>query len=478
MFSPSPTDEFATNFHNNETIISNDLSEHDDDIGTLSNDNIVYATEDKSTESISEISYCGIKANSEFSAIINIAATAIGAGCLTFPCIISELGIFHSTFVFALVTAANYFSLDLLRSFVVDTKYFSFSLMTEGILGKKWLTVYSISTFIFYLSVNVNYLSLLYSIFKSSFTSHSSFYGYIFLLATCSIEIFLCLFTSKTAKINLFSLITMVSFSFIIFVVIVEGFHLSIKNEYIGEKFSKKYLLIPSYEEGGWNAFFASITGCIKYIYGYTFHVSFPTLIGNLKNLNDTNSKKVHNIGFSIIAGSYFIIGFFGYLMKKNVSTVIFREYEDSIQRDYFTITIKVILSIFLFSLIPNRYIAIRDGYTSLIGKDKLTHTKDLLITTLALILSNALVFMNEELFVEEGNIKLDIFTYMVKIFGGLFGVIICFFLPVINYTAINGYRKLKSIIGFGITGFFLIIGVFSFGYSLYEMFGGKNSDE
>ena len=197
-----------------------------------------------------------------------------------------------------------------------------------------------------------------------------------------------------------------------------------------------------------------------------------------MKNLSDTNSKKVHNISFGIIAGSYFIIGFFGYLMKKNVSTVIFREYEDSIQRDYFTITIKIILSIFLFSLIPNRYIALRDGYTSLIGKKKLTHKKDLLITTLALILSNGFVFMNEELFVEEGTIKVDIFTYMVDIFGGLFGVIICFFLPVINYTAVNGNRKLKSLIGYGITGFFLVIGLFSVGYSLYEMFGGKNNDE
>jgi nitrate reductase gamma subunit len=270
----------------------------------------------------------------------------------------------------------------------------------------------------------------------------------------------------------------MANYAFIIFVVIVEGFHLSIEKKYISKKFSKKYLLIPAFEDGGAHAFFASITGCIKYIYGYTFHVSFPTLIGNLKNLNETNSKKVHNISFGIIAGAYFIIGFFGYLMKENVSTVIFREYEDSNQRDYFTITIKVVLSVFLLSLIPNRYIPLRDGYTSLIGKKKLTYKKDLLITTLALIFSNALVFMNEELFVEEGTIKIDIFNYMVNIFGGLFGVIICFGLPVINYTAVNGNRKAKSLIGYEITAFFLVIGLFSFAYSLYEMFGGKKNDE
>ena len=101
--------------------------------------------------------------------------------------------------------------------------------------------------------------------------------------------------------------------------------------------------------EDGVTVFFASITAIIKYIYSYSYHSSFPTLIGNLKNVNDTNSKRVHNISFIIIAGTYFLIGFFGYLLRENVSTVLFREYEDSSQGDYFTIAIKVILFFFLF---------------------------------------------------------------------------------------------------------------------------------
>ena len=146
-------------------------------------------------------------------------------------------------------------------------------------------------------------------------------------------------------------------------------------------------------------------------------------------------------------------------------------------ERDYFTISIKVILFFFLFSLVPNRYIVIRDGYNLLIGKEKLTYKKDLLITTLTLVLSNGIVFLNEELFVEEGNIQIDIFSIMVYIFGGLFGVIISFGLPVINYAAVNGKKKLKSLIGYGITGLFLVIGLLSFGYSFYEL-TNKNEDE
>lgn len=483
MFSPQsiPLETFNSKLQSNPTISSaNDLTDNEDQILNISN--MIYNTEDYNVNNYrtslndSNTSYCGIKGNSIFSGIVNICASAVGAGCFTFPWIISHLGIFQCIFIFLLVTLSIYYTLDLLRSFVVDTKYFSFSLMTELTLGKKWLKVYSYSSFIFYLSVNINYLSLMYSLFKGSFVEHSTFYGFIFLLFTCSVEIFLCLYTSNSAKINLLSLITMFNYTIIVIITIIEGIHSSIKNDYISDKFSKNKILNPSKDEKSWKVFFSAITACVRYIYGYSYNCSFPTLIGNLKNVNETNSKKIHNISFSLIAITYFLIGFFGYLLRENVSTVLFREYEDSVDRDYFTVSIKILLFFFLFSLIPNRYIIIRDGYTSLIGKEKLTYKKDLLITTLGLILSNGIVFLNEELFVDEGNFEIDIFTIMVNLFGGLFGVIIGFGLPVINYAAVNGKRKLKSLIGYIITTFFLVIGLLSFGYAFYQMFD-KNEE-
>ena len=133
---------------------------------------------------------------------------------------------------------------------------------------------------------------------------------------------------------------------------------------------------------------------------------------------------------------------------------------------------------LFLFSLIPSRYITIRDGYTSLIGKKKLTYKKDLMITTLSLFLSNVIVFLNEEIINDESSIQIDIFTIFVNIFGGLFGVIICFGLPVINYAAINGKKKIKSLIGYVITGIFVIVGLLSVGYAFYEMFSPEEEKE
>ena len=491
MFSPQsiPMEQLNANnnttFENNQAYRTSSLSDNDDEVmnTNLTNDNIVYEAEDinlnnSSSPSESNISYCGLKINSVLSSVLNICSAAIGAGVLTFPYIISTLGIFNTIFIFILVAGCIYHTLNLLRSFVVDTKYFSYSLMTEKTLGKKWLMVYSFSSFIYYLSVNLNYLSLLYSIFKSSFVAHSSFYGYIFLLVTCSIEIFLCLYTSKASNLNLLSLITMFSFTIIVFVTIYNGINSSVEGDYFANKFSKQNLFNPLENQNTFTRFFSSITAIIKFIYAYSYHCSFPTLIGNLKNVNDSNSKKVHNISFIIISVTYLLVAFFGYIIAENVPTVLFREYEDSNKKDSFTIFIKIILFFFFFSLIPNRYIIIRDGYTSLIGKDKLTYKKDLLITTLGLIFSNGFVFLNEELFVEDGNIEIDIFSIMVYMFGGIFGVIISFLLPVINYAAVNGKRKIKSIIGYIISGGFLFVGVLSFGYSIYEMIPPNKEEE
>ena len=279
MFSPQSIPMEQLNPNNNSSFqkdLSNLIDNNDITNMNLTNDNIIYEVEDlklhNSVSSNSNISYCGIKGNSVLSAILNLCSAAIGAGVLTFPYIIATLGIFKTILIFLIVAGCIYHTLDLLRSFVVDTKYYSYSFMTETTLGKKWLMIYSFSSFIYYISVNLNYLTLLYSMFKSTFVSHSSFYGFIFLLITCSIEIFLCLYTSKTTKINLLSLITMFSFAIIIIITIYRGIYSSIKGEYFTNKFSNKNLINPSEEQLGLNKFFATITAIIKFII-FAFYV-------------------------------------------------------------------------------------------------------------------------------------------------------------------------------------------------------------
>ena len=58
----------------------------------------------------------------------------------------------------------------------------------------------------------------------------------------------------------------------------------------------------------------------------------------------------------------------------------------------------------------------------------------------------------------------------IIQAFGGIFGVIICFCLPVVNYVSVNGKKKVKSIIGYAMVIFFVIVGVFSTVYPIYQI--------
>ena len=79
--------------------------------------------------------------------------------------------------------------------------------MTKTVLGKKWLIVYSITIFILFLSVNINYININYSIFKTLFSKDDKniyIFGAFFLIVTSILEILLCIFTSTTKKLEEF----------------------------------------------------------------------------------------------------------------------------------------------------------------------------------------------------------------------------------------------------------------------------------
>ena len=63
----------------------------------------------------------------------------------------------------------------------------------------------------------------------------------------------------------------------------------------------------------------------------------------------------------------------------------------------------------------------------------------------------------------------------LARAFGGMFGIIISFYLPIVNYISVNGKKKIRSWIGYIITGFFLIIGCLSTAYSIYQIIFGKD---
>lgn len=98
-----------------------------------------------------------------------------------------------------------------------------------------------------------------------------------------------------------------------------------------------------------------------------------------------------------------------------------------------------ILIMIYLITLVPIRYIIIRDNYTSILKKDYLTGKYEILMTALCLLINNLITC-----FVGDSVVK----TTFIQIFSGIFEVFICFILPVINHVKING-KKMRAIIGY-----------------------------
>ena len=155
-------EEENNNNTNNNTNKPRDSSNASDNIVFKNDDDDLMVKEGESSEE-QRVSYFGIFSDTTFSSIINITSSAIGGGCLHFSSILSTIGLPLTVIIFLFVSLCIYYTIDLLRYFVVDTKFFSFALMTNEILGKNWLRVYTISSLIFYISGEINYLSTIYN---------------------------------------------------------------------------------------------------------------------------------------------------------------------------------------------------------------------------------------------------------------------------------------------------------------------------
>lgn len=443
-----------------------------------SNDNIIFQKEIKNQrENSTNTAYCGIRGDSEITCILNIAVSAIGGGCFSFPHIIYEGGIIVSLICFLFITICVYYSIDLLRRFVVDTKYFSFALMTEKILGSNWLKVYAFCSFTIYTCMEVAYLSSIFVYVKGMYNLNGPLAHILYFLISMIIEILICLYITKIEYMHFLSIISIMCFVLMLLSLIVVAIVANATRE-VSNKFTSHNLFFPDLLEiTFWNKLFKISSYLMVYLYGFSYHSTFPTLIGSLKNVNNSTTKKVHLISFGIITMIYLFISFFGYILSEEVPNEIFQEKDDLFSGGWATLRkpFKYSLIIFLLFVIPIRFIVLRDNYITLIGKSRLTVFKELPIVSVFIFICNILAFCVGEF--EEHVQKYQIKT-LILTFGGMFGVIISFCLPVINYVSVNGKKKIKSIIGYIISFIFVIIGFLSSGHTFYQIFIGDNKKD
>lgn len=393
----------------------------------------------------------------EFMCIINLLASTLGAAALIYPYIIYQIGIISFLLVFIFVSITVYFSLDLLRRFVVDSKLFSFSIITQTTLGNLWLKIYAITCFLFYMSCIVNYLDFLYKYISSMLDFIENGWGlFLYFLISCIVEIILCIFTNKISKIHYLSLIVVGIFFIIIIVLIVN----SIIDLLSGDFKSFSFFTIENKKTENntiWNSFVFIMAKIIEIFYGFIYHSCFPTLLSSLDNIDSDKTNKVQKISYSLLIIIYLFFSFFGCSFYNEKSSLLF-EKDVNISIIFFQYLIKSILALLFITLIPIRYIVIRDNYTSLFGQEVLPLKYEILITSICLIMNNLIVC-----FIGSSD---NFINQIMSYFGGAFGVFIAFVLPVISYIALNSKLKCRSIIGYIIASIFIIIGFFSIFYN------------
>lgn len=406
----------------------------------------------------------------ELFCISDILSSALGVGAFTFPYILYEIGVINSLFIFIFVSICVYYSLDLLIRFVVDSKLFSYSATTQTTLGNCWLKVYAISTFLFYMGNIVNLINFVYNIissminFKDDDDKDNQLIKIPYFLATFTFELFLCLFTNDINKIHIFSIIVSIIFIIILFFVIIKAIiFLSSDNDNKFEYFS--FFSLPN-SSSGWDCFLTIMSKFIVFFYGYIYHNTFPIFLNCLEKVDDQNTKKIHNASFFIIFIIYFLFSFFGLFLinrdNKDYKQLFVNE-KDLEENNPLACIFKCILLLLFISLIPIRYLVIRDNFAPIIGQNQMSKLIEIIITCVCLIIANLVVYFSD---------FDNLISNIILIFGGCFGVFICFVLPVINYIAINGRTKMRSMIGYAVTGIFIVIGFFSIFYNF------KNKEE
>jgi uncharacterized membrane protein (DUF485 family) len=462
--------ECKTDYVDNDNINPDENNQMISGVSETS-DNILFNNEEDlilkdATSSVkNRVKYFGIVSDSEFSAIINITSSAIGRGCFNFPSILADLGLPLTTIIFVFVSLSIYYTIDLLRRFVVDTKRFSFALMTFEILGNKWLKIYCFSSLIFYLSIEIDYISQLYSIFSNVVTVEgvdALIINGIYFLVTIILEISICSYIAKIQKIHLLSIISLLLFLIILIGIIMQGIYRIVNDD----KFEFSALIKPDIKNK-LEFFFEIMTYTIKFVYGFSYHSSYPILLSNLKNIDEYNTKRIHIICLVFIAISYFLITFFGNLLLIPLNVILSAQDKTSPESKEI-IFFKIIICLFMFGVIPLRFVVIRDNYCSLIDKknQQISFKTDLIIVSLCIIFCNVISYITNE-----NLIQFNINSNFIGLFAGIFGVIISFILPVINYIGANGRRKVKSIIGYILSCVFCTIGIFSVGHSIYGIF-------
>ena len=215
-----------------------------------------------------------------------------------------------------------------------------------------------------------------------------------------------------------------------------------------------------------WSKISVITNAFVVFMFGYLNHNGFLLVMKNLQNPTEKRTTKVMRRSFWIEFIVYFVLALSGYFLTPNTKEMFLntrlRESETALK--YCFGVAKVIMVLCLQSLIPLRWSLLKESLFSFFKDNQINKTADTIITVVMLIIMNySLLFV-------------DNVVNIIGFVGGIFGVLVCYFIPLFIYIGIFGKKKVKSIIGYILLIFFGIIGVISTIFSLIKAFKGNSA--
>ena len=402
--------------------------------------------------------------------VSTMTATAMtfGTGCMTFPYIIGQMGVVPGVVIFLLVSFSMLYTLDLLLKGSLNANTFNFGDLTKKSLNNAGFIVYNVSTIVFLIGAVMTYQLTSYQFFTDIFYKY--FYEgenkvpilwrhVVLISVSCfCIQIPLCLYEkmSKLKYTPIIATCAIIIITLIIFFVFI--FHINLN--------SSDIQWFTGYGINGktfWEILYTVTNAFVVFMFGYLNHNGFLLVMKNLQNPTEKRTNKVMQRSFWIEFIVYFILALSGYfLTPSNNTTEMFLNTglggSGSYYETCFCIA-KVIMVLCLQSLIPLRWSLLKESLISFFKDNQINKKVDVTITVVMLIIMNYSL-----LFVEN-------VVNIIGFVGGIFGVLVCYFIPLFIYIGIFGKKKVTSFIGYILLIFFGIIGVISTIFSLKSAF-------
>ena len=402
--------------------------------------------------------------------VSTMTATAMtfGTGCMTFPYIIGQVGVVPGVVIFLLVSFSMLYTLDLLLKGSLNANTFNFGELTKKSLNNAGFIIYNVSTIIFLIGAVMTYQLTSYQFFMDIFARYfyendkllKMRYAIIITVSCFLIQIPLCLY-EKMSRLKYTPIIATCAIIIIMLIIfIVFLFHINFSSDdirwFIGKRLS---------EGTFWDKISIITNAFVVFMFGYLNHNGFLLVMKNLQNPTEKRTTKVMRRSFWIEFIVYFVLALSGYFLTPSNTKEMFlntRNGGSGTDFEYYFGVAKVIMVLCLQSLIPLRWSLLKESLLSFFKDNQINKTADTIITVVMLIIMNySLLFV-------------DNVVNIIGFVGGIFGVLVCYFIPLFIYIGIFGKKKVTSIIGYILLIFFGVIGVISTIFSLISAFKGN----